>query len=154
MKNQVPAKRVDIVSVYMVKERSIMYETRYITSPEQVVSMVNEYLQMDKLDRESFIIIALDAKCRPTHISTISTGSLTASIVHPREVFKLAILANAHSIIAVHNHPSGNPTPSDEDKKITKRLKEAGQLLGIILLEHIIIGECGDYISLKEQGEL
>ena len=154
MKNQVPAKRVDIVSVYMVKERSIMYESRYITSPEQVVLMVNEHLKMDRLDRESFIILALDAKCRPTHISTVSTGSLTASIVHPREVFKLAILAKAHSIVAVHNHPSGNPTPSDEDKKITKRLKEAGQLLGIPLLEHIIIGECGDYISLKEQGEL
>lgn len=154
MKNQVPAKRVDIVSVYMVKERSIMYESRYITSPEQVVSMVNQHLKMDRLDRESFIILALDAKCKPTHISTVSTGSLTASIVHPREVFKLAILANAHSIVAVHNHPSGNPTPSDEDKKITRRLKEAGQLLGIPLLEHIIIGECGEYISLKEQGEL
>lgn len=154
MKNQVSAKRVDIVSVHMIKERSILYQSRYINSPEQVVAMVNEHLQIDKLDRESFIILTLDAKCRPTHISTISTGSLTASIVHPREVFKIAILANAHSIIAVHNHPSGNPTPSNEDRQITKRLKEAGQLIGIPLIEHIIIGECGNYISLKEQGEL
>ena len=154
MKNQVPAKRVDIVSVYMVKERSIMYESRYITSPAQIVLMVNEHLKMDRLDRESFIIIALDAKCRPTHINTVSTGSLTASIVHPREVFKVAILANAHSIIAVHNHPSGNPTPSNEDRQITKRLKEASTILGINFLEHIIIGENGNYTSMKEEGEL
>lgn len=154
MKNQVPAKRVDIVSVYMVRENSFLYESRYITSPSEVVNMVNEHLKMDKLDREAFVIIAVDSKCRPTHISTISIGSLNASIVHMREVFKMAILANAHSIIAVHNHPSGNPTPSNEDRKITKRLKDAGELLGIPLLEHIIVGENGNYVSLKEEGEL
>lgn len=154
MKNKVPAKRVDIVSVYMVRENSFLYESRYINSASEVTKMVNEHLKMDKLDREAFVIIALDAKCRPTHISTISIGSLNASIVHMREVFKMAILANAHSIIAVHNHPSGNPTPSNEDRKITKRLKDAGELLGIPLLEHIIIGEKSKYVSLREEGEL
>lgn len=154
MKNRVPAKRVDIVSIHMVKESSFLYQSRYIQSASDVVHVMNEEFKLDKLDRESFIIIALDAKCRPTHINTVSTGSLTASIVHPREVFKVAILANAHSIIAVHNHTSGNPTPSNEDRKITKRLKDAGQLLGILLIDHIIIGENGKYISLKEEGEL
>lgn len=154
MKNQVPAKRIDIVSIHMVKESSFLYQSRYIQSPSDVVNMMNQEFKLDKLDRESFIIIALDAKCRPTHINTVSTGSLTASIVHPREVFKVAILANAHSIIAVHNHPSGNPTPSNEDRQITKRLKEASAILGINFLEHIIIGENGNYTSMKEEGEL
>lgn len=153
MKNQA-AKRVDLVSLYMVKERSIMYQSRYLNSLEQVVTMVNEHLRMDKLDRESFVVIALDAKCCPTHISTISTGSLTASIVHPREVYKLTILSNAHSIVAVHNHPSGNPIPSSEDYQITKRLKEVEQLIGITLIDHIIIGEEGNFHSLKENEEL
>ena len=154
MKNQVSAKRVDIVSVYMVKERSVMYQSRYITCSRDVVNMVNEHLKMDKLDRESLVIIAVDAKCRPTHISIISMGSLTASIVHPREVFKVAIMSNAHSIIAVHNHPSGNAEPSSEDYQITKRLKEVGLIMGIPLIDHIVIGECENYVSLKERGEL
>lgn len=154
MKNQVSAKQVDIVSVYMVKERSVMYQSQYITCSRDVVNMVNEHLKMDKLDREGFVIIAVDAKCRPTHISIISTGSLTASIVHPREVFKVAIMSNAHSIIVVHNHPSGNAEPSSEDYQITKRLKEVGLIMGIPLIDHIVIGECGDYVSLKERGEL
>lgn len=78
------AKGVEIVSVYMVKERSVLYQLRYLKSPEDVMSLVNEHLNMDKKDREEFVIIALDAKCRPTHIHVVSTGSLTSSIVNPR----------------------------------------------------------------------
>lgn len=147
-----PAKRVDIVTVYMVKERSVLYQLRYVKSPQDVVNLVNEHLNMDKKDREEFVIIALDVKCGPTHIHVVSTGSLTASIVHPREVFKVAILASAHSIVAVHNHPSGNPQASSEDINITRRLKEAAQLIGIPLVDHIIVGELGQYQSLKEEG--
>lgn len=154
MKKQEPAKRIDIVSVYMVKERSVLYQERYIQSPRQVVHMMNEYFKMDSMDRESFVLIAMDAKCRPTHISVISQGSLTASIVHPREVFKAAILASAHSIVVAHNHPSGNPQPSREDIKITNRLKDVGEIMGIPVVDHLIIGEDEKYVSLKEEGYL
>lgn len=147
----VPKKRVEIVKLYMVKERGIQYLGRYVKSPQDAVALVNEHLKMDRLERESFVVMALNAKNEPTHLEIISTGSLTASIVHPREVFKMAILANAHGIVCVHNHPSGNPQPSEEDRKITKRLKEASELLGIPLLDHIIIGELNKSYSFKEE---
>jgi len=84
----------------------------------------------------------------------VSIGSLDASIVHPREVYKVAILANSSSIIVCHNHPSGDPTPSREDINVTKMLKEAGELLGIPVLDHIIVGSEGAYYSLKERGDM
>ena len=96
-------------------------------------------------------LITLDTKNNITGIFTVSTGSLNASIVHPREVFKRAVLQNAASIIICHNHPSGDPTPSQEDINTTKRIYDAGKILGIELLDHIIIGD-NDYISLKERG--
>ena len=148
----IPKKRVELVKIYMVKERGIQYQGRYVKSPEDTVVVVNEHLKMDKLERESFVVVALNAKNEPTHIEVVSTGSLTASIVHPREVFKMAILANAHGVVCVHNHPSGDPRPSEEDRKITKRLKEAGELLGIPLIDHIIIGELNKFYSFKEEG--
>lgn len=148
------AKRVEIVSLNMIRNRSVLYRTRYIKSPNDVVELVNEHLQLDQADRECFLIIAVDTKSQPTHIHTVSTGSLTASIVHPREVFKAAILASSHSILAVHNHPSGDPQPSKEDMQITTRLKEAGQLLGIPLVDHIIVGEMNQYYSFKEEGNI
>ncbi|MNI91173.1 hypothetical protein D3C73_1487960 [compost metagenome] len=81
----------------------------------------------------------------------VSSGTLNASLVHPRETFKLAILANAASIIGCHNHPSGDPTPSPEDVEITERIRDAGSLMGIDLLDHIVLGE-GSFISMKERG--
>ena len=83
--------------------------------------------------------------------TTVSVGILDSSLVHPREVFKDAILASAASMIVAHNHPSGDPTPSNEDKRVTLRLAEAGQLLGIELLDHIILGD-NRWVSLKERG--
>lgn len=100
------------------------------------------------------MLLCLNAKGEPTHISTVSTGSLTSSIVHPREVFKTAILANANKIMIFHNHPSGDPTPSGQDLDITKRLKEAGELMGIELLDHIIIGHQGRFESLRRLNYL
>ena len=82
----------------------------------------------------------------------VSRGSLDATSMHPREVFKAAVLANAASIVLVHNHPSGDPTPSRDDLDLTKRLKDAGELLGIEVLDHIIIGHDGQFVSFKEQG--
>ncbi|PLX91032.1 MAG: DNA repair protein RadC, partial [Desulfuromonas sp.] len=93
----------------------------------------------------------LDSKNRIVCLDQVSTGSLNASIVHPREVFKSAMLSSAAAILFLHNHPSGDPTPSKEDLELTKRLKEAGELLGVRVLDHIVIGS-GCYQSLADKG--
>lgn len=95
----------------------------------------------------------LDGKNRLAGFNVVSIGSLTASLVHPREVFKAAILANAAAMIVVHNHPSGDPTPSAEDIAITQRLRQAGELLGISLLDHVVIGD-DRYVSFADEGIL
>ena len=109
--------------------------------------------QLEVLDREQFIIACLNTKNEPINITVVSVGSLNKAIVHPREVFKTAILSNAASVMAFHNHPSGDTTPSDQDIQLTHRLVEAGELLGIKLLDHLIIGG-GSFTSLKEKGYL
>ena len=103
------------------------------------------------LDREQFLVCCLDAKNASIGVNVVSIGTLTLSLVHPREVFKPAILLNACAIIAVHNHPSGDPTPSPEDRTLTTRLREAGDLLGIRLLDHLILGDDRLY-SFADQG--
>ena len=101
------------------------------------------------LDREHFMILLLDTKNQVISRETISIGSLSASIVHPREVYNIAIRRSAASILLMHNHPSGNPEPSQEDLAITERLVEAGKIVGIKVLDHIVFGD-GIYYSLKE----
>ena len=145
------AKRINIVSIKMVKESSFLYQTRQILSPKDAYEMIKE--QLEGVDREQFIIACLNTKNEPTNITLVSVGSLNKAIVHPREVFKTAILSNAASIMAFHNHPSGETTPSQQDIQLTKRLYEAGELLGIKLLDHLIIGD-GSFTSLKEKGYL
>ena len=145
------AKRINIVSIKMVKESSFQYLARQILSPNGAYQMIKE--QLEGLDREQFIIACLNTKNEPTNITVVSVGSLNKAIVHPREVFKTAILSNAASIMAFHNHPSGETTPSQQDIQLTKRLYEAGELLGIKLLDHLIIGD-GTFTSLKEKGYL
>lgn len=115
------------------------------TSPSQVFEMFSEMQQETK---EHFIALHLDGKNRIVAMDRVSSGSLNQSIVHPREVFKTALLSSAASIILLHNHPTGDPTPSTEDREITKRLKEAGDLLGVRVLDHIVIGKT--YYSFTE----
>lgn len=100
------------------------------------------------LDKENFLILNLDSKNRIIKEETVSVGILNASIVHPREIFKCAIRNSANSIIIVHNHPSGDPTPSPEDMRITKKLISGGELVGIKVLDHVIVGE--GYWSYRE----
>ena len=145
------AKRINIVSIKMVKESSFLYQTRQILSPSDAYEMIKE--QLEGLDREQFIIACLNTKNEPTNITVVSVGSLNKAIVHPREVFKTAILSNASSIMAFHNHPSGDTTPSDQDIQLTHRLSESGELLGIKLLDHLIVGD-DSFTSLKEKGYL
>lgn len=120
-----------------------------INSPADVNLVVAE--EMRFLDREHFRCLSLTSKNHLLGVDTVSIGSLNSSIVHPREVFKRAIMKSAAAVILVHNHPSGDPLPSKEDKLITKRLFEAGEVLGINVLDHIIIGD-KRYVSLKEEG--
>ena len=122
-----------------------------IKSPMDVSSLLMEDLRYKK--KEYFNILLLNTKHELISIENISIGSLNASIVHPREVFQRAIKRSSSAIILAHNHPSGDPSPSNEDIKITKRLKEAGNIIGIEVLDHIIIGD-GTYCSLKEKEYL
>ncbi|MFC2038621.1 DNA repair protein RadC [Chloroflexota bacterium] len=120
-----------------------------VKTPEEVVSLVKGRLKNQK--KEHFQVLLLDTRSHLIKISEISVGSLDTSIVHPREVFKEAISASAASVIFVHNHPSGDPKPSDDDIKLTVRLAEAGEIMGVEVLDHIIIGN-NEYLSLKREG--
>ncbi|MHB1653668.1 MAG: RadC family protein [Desulfitobacteriaceae bacterium] len=122
-----------------------------VNSPQDVAHLVME--EMRYLDREHFRVVSLTTKNHVLGISPISVGSLNSSLVHPRECFKEAIRRNSNAIILLHNHPSGDPTPSKEDIEVTRRLSEGGGILGIEVLDHVIIGD-NRYISLKERGIL
>ncbi len=119
-----------------------------VLGPEDVVLILGGLERQD--DRERFVALLLNARHECTAIETVSIGSLNASIVHPREVFRAAILAGSASIIFAHNHPSGDPEPSDEDISTTDRLVQAGELLGVAVLDHVIIGERGS-VSLRQR---
>ena len=118
-----------------------------VSSPQMVADYFEHELK--QLNKEKFIAVFLNTKNMITSYETISIGSLSASIVHPREVFNRAIKKSAASIILIHNHPSGNPNPSNEDKLITERLCEVGKIVGISVLDHLIISS-GGYFSFKE----
>lgn len=141
---------IPIVSIRMVKDSSIPYGDNKISSPKEVKDLILQYLGY--ADREHMIAICLDVKRKVNAIHTISIGSLNSSIVHPREVFKIALLANASTIILAHNHPSGDPTPSREDVEITKKLCEAGIILGVEVEDHVIVGSDTQYVSMREKG--
>jgi DNA repair protein RadC len=122
-----------------------------VRGPEDIAHYLMPRFTREK--KEHFMVTLLTTKNRIMGYKVISVGSLTASIVHPREVFEAATKNHAASIILAHNHPSGDPSPSKEDIAITHRLKEAGDIMDIPVLDHIIIGD-GRYVSLKEKGEL
>jgi DNA repair protein RadC len=144
--------RIPIYRVTLVREGKMpTYESR-VRSSASAHTVLQEYLA--DTDREHFVILMLDQKNQVIGIHTVSVGSLTASIVHPRETFKAAILANAAGIICGHQHLSGDPQPSQEDRAITQRLKEAGALLGINVLDHLVIGAEGRYFSFADENLL
>lgn len=120
-----------------------------IRSPRDAADLLIE--QMRYLQKEHFVCLFLNTKNHIISQETLSMGSLNASIVHPREIFRAAIKCSSASIICAHNHPSGDPTPSPEDISLTRRLVEAGQIIGIEVLDHLVIGDM-KFVSLKEQG--
>jgi DNA repair protein RadC len=121
------------------------------TSSAEVFRHYHERLRDRR--KEVFLALLLDSKNRVLREVQVSEGSLTASIVHPREVFAPVVRESAAAVLFIHNHPSGDPTPSREDLEITSRLREAGELMGVRVLDHIIIGS-GDYVSLADRGLL
>lgn len=120
-----------------------------VKTPEDVVALVRSRLKGKK--KEYFLALLLDTRNQLIRVAEISIGSLDSSIVHPREVFKEAVSASAASVLFAHNHPSGDPEASEDDVNLTKRLAEAGEIMGIDVLDHIIIGE-QKYLSLKREG--
>lgn len=112
-------------------------------------NVLTEYFE-DKRDQEEFMVVTLDTKYRPIRVVRITRGTLDASLVHPREVFRPAIVDAASAVLLVHNHPSGDPTPSMEDHAVTERLTQAGKIIGIQVLDHIVVG---DYcVSIRESN--
>ena len=138
----------------LVKEESHKYEVETrISCPKDIYEVLTKVCRIQCNAEEVFILITLNTKNIITGYFEVHRGTINTSLVHPREVFKRALLNNARYIMVAHNHPSGDPNPSKEDIQITERLKEAGNLLGINLLDHIIVGE-DKYISFKEKGVL
>lgn len=123
-----------------------------ITCPEAAYDTIIELTEANRETQEIFGVISLNTKNKVLGCEIVHKGSVNSSIVHPRDVYKLALLKGATSIMVFHNHPSGNPTPSREDIDVTERLVEGGRLLGIELIDHIIVGDDGNYVSLKEKG--
>lgn len=121
-----------------------------VRSPEDGAKIASRFIGRD--DREVFFVICLNTKNHVVAVHRCHVGSLNSSIVHPREVFKSVILNNAASVIVAHQHPSGDPTPSMEDINVTKRLVEAGKLLGIEVLDHLVVNNDNSFTSLKERG--
>jgi len=137
------------VGVQLVRQGKVKYSVSII-NPGEVAKML---AHLGKQDREHFVCVHLDTRNNVLGVETVSIGSLNYSIVHPRECFKAAVLLNAASMILVHNHPSGALEPSDEDLSLTKRMVQAGKLLGIEVLDHVIISGEG-YFSFKEKNRM
>ncbi len=133
----------------VIKEGTSEYSGKAISNAHAVYSLFS-FLKRET--KEHFIALHLDVKNRILCMDRVSTGTMTSSIIHPREVFKTALLSSATSLLLLHNHPSGDPTPSREDILITEKLKGAGEIMEITLLDHVIIGD--GYVSLKEKGYL
>lgn len=138
--------------VVLVKEKTARYELeRKVNSPDRVAKIANKILHLEDAAQEIFGIICVNTKNNIVGIHEVSRGTLNASIISPREVFKTALLHNASSIIAFHNHPSGDTSPSKEDLSVTKSLMEAGKLIDISVLDHVIIGD-NSFLSLRESN--
>ena len=145
VKNYVP-----FVRVRLVREREIPYAMEEIDGPEKVAAFTKKFLA--GADREYLLVLSMDNIGKLAAIEVVSIGTVNTALAEPREIFKHAILANATGIVMVHNHTSGRCVPSDEDKETTKRIEKAGNILGIPLKDHIIVGD--GYFSFRTEGLL
>jgi DNA repair protein RadC len=139
--------------VSLVKEDGVkLAERPILRTPADAAPVLAQFI--GESDREQFVVALLTIRHRLIGVNVVSVGCLTSSLVHPREVFRPAVLWPCASLVLAHNHPSGDPEPSAEDVALTRRLASAGQLLGIEVLDHLVLGEAGRFVSLKERGVL
>ena len=144
------ADKLEQVAIRMV-EQPPLYSNEPMNNPDAAIRVMNEFLS--QMDRELFCIVNLQADLTPINMNIVSVGSLNEALINPREIFKSAILSNAHSMMLIHNHPSGNLAPSTSDIQTTARMQELGELMGISLVDHIITGRDGNYYSFRDKGE-
>ena len=141
-----------VVRLQVIRERSIEYGCGTVDNPQKAAELVRD-LFLENADREYLVVCCLDTKLKPLSVEIAAIGSLNQCIVNPRDIFKNAILSNSANILVLHNHPSGDAQASMDDDRITQRLKAAGELLGIPLVDHIIIGrDC--IFSFREEERL
>lgn len=150
MKRPIPRKRIGIVHLKMVKENRCLYGTKRFRTSAEAVDMIKPVLEA--ADREIVVVLSLNVKLEPMAAEIVAVGGLNQCSVDMGNVFKHAILNNAAYIICFHNHPTGNPDPSEEDKRLTLRMERCGVLLGIRLVDHIILGDEDRYFSFLEQN--
>lgn len=146
---KVPVKRIQLVDVVLERKGSQMFEGRRVRSPEDAANIIRDFI--GDSDKEKFMVLGLSIKNEPQLLQVVHTGSINASIVHPREVMKSLILVNCACCVVAHNHQSNDVTPSPEDIDVTERLVEAGKLIGIDVMDHLIMAS-DKFISLKESG--
>lgn len=147
--------RLTLNRIQLIRESSHLYDIpKSVSSPDDAAQSFTQVLHMDESAQEIFACLFLDTKNHIVGVQEISRGTINGTIVHPREVFKAALLHNASSIILGHNHPSGDPTPSKEDTLVTARLVESGKLMDIPILDHIIIATAEEFYSFKDHGQI
>lgn len=141
-------KRIPIIRTIAIKDKTITFGSEMINTPQKASELAKEILR--NADRECLLVCCLDTKCHPVSLEIVGVGTINSCLAMPRDVFKNAILSNAAFIILFHNHVSGDPEPSKEDIAVTIKLRQAGEFLGVPLIDHIVIGDdC--YYSLREE---
>ena len=145
-------KKINIVSLKLLKEKNLEYNITSVKNPINVVKLAKELI--GEVDREYVLVLNLNTNLEPNSIEVCGIGSLSEAVIHPREIFKSAILSSASKIIMVHTHPSGHVEPSLEDIQTTRRIRKAGEILGIPLVDHLILGNDTDYFSFTEHGDI
>ena len=151
MKRPIPRKWIGIVKLQMVREGKVLYGTRRFTSAVDAVSMVRPIFAQS--DREMMVVMSVNTRLEPLALEIVAVGGVDSCNVDIKNIFKHALLNNASYIICFNNHPTGDPTPSKEDRLFTKRLTSAGQILNLPVIDHIIMGE-ETFYSFKEYGDL
>ena len=143
-------KKVQVVHLQMVKDDEIAYGSRRMDNPREAAELMKDFL--GDVDRECLVVCGTDVKMKPVYIQTVAMGSVSCCPVSIPDIFKGALLANALNLLLFHNHLSGDVTPSRDDLLMTERVRQSGELLGIHLLDHIILGDHGAFYSLREDG--
>ena len=141
-------RKVDVITMKMVRKEPFMVKEGPITNKDRAISVLSE--QIGERDQEVFVVLCLDSKGKPNSYSEVHVGTLNSALVHPREIFKTAILSNASAIIIGHNHPSGDLSPSRQDMRITEELVNSGKILDIEVHDHIIVSG-KDGVSIRER---